>query len=36
MDDHDNPFNEMVDDGEDGSAVDELKFDLNFGKLAQT
>ena len=29
MDDHDDPFKEMVDDGEDRSAVDELKFDLN-------
>ena len=29
MDDHDDPFIKMVDDGEDGSAVDELEFDLN-------
>ena len=29
MDDHDDPFKWMVDDGEDGSAVDELGFDLN-------
>ena len=29
MDDHDDPFNKMVDDGEDDSAVDELEFDLN-------
>ena len=28
-DDHDDPFKGMVDDGEDGSAVDELEFDLN-------
>ena len=35
MDDHDDPFKEMVDDGEDGSAVDELKFDLNQLKEAR-
>ena len=29
MDDHDDPFKGMVDDGEDESAVDELEFDLN-------
>ena len=29
MDDHDDPFKEMVDDGEDGSVVDELQFNLN-------
>ena len=29
MDDHDDPFKGMVDDGEDGSAVDELEFYLN-------
>ena len=29
MDDHDNPFKEVVDDSEDGSAVDELDFDLH-------
>ena len=29
MDDHDNPFKGMVDDGEDGSPADELEFDLN-------
>ena len=29
MDDHDEPFKGMVDDGEDGSAADELEFDLN-------
>ena len=29
MDDHDDPFKWMVDDGEDGSAVGELGFDLN-------
>ena len=29
MDDHDDPFKGMVDDGEDDSAVDELDFDLN-------
>ena len=29
MDDHDDPFKGMVDDGEGDSAVDELKFDLN-------
>ena len=29
MDDHDDPFKGMVDYGEDGSAVDELEFDLN-------
>ena len=29
MDDHDDPFKGMVDDGEDDSAVDELEFDLN-------
>ena len=29
MDDHDNPFKEMMDHGEDDSAVDELEFDLN-------
>ena len=29
MDDHDDPSKGMVDDGEDGSAVDELEFDLN-------
>ena len=27
MDDHDDPFKEMVDDSEDDSAVDELEFD---------
>ena len=29
MDDHDDPFKEMADDGEDDNAVDELAFDLN-------
>ena len=29
MNDHDDPFKGMVDDGEDDSAVDELEFDLN-------
>ena len=29
MDDHDDPFEGMVDDGEDHSAVDELEFELN-------
>ena len=29
MDDHDDPFKGMVDDGEDESAVDKLEFDLN-------
>ena len=29
MDDHDDPFKEMVDDSEDDSAVDELEFDPN-------
>ena len=29
MDDHDDPFKGMLDDGEDDSAVDELEFDLN-------
>ena len=29
MDDHDDPFKEIVDDGEDGSVVDELQFNLN-------
>ena len=29
MDDHDDPFKGMVDDGEDDSAVGELEFDLN-------
>ena len=29
MDDHDDPFKGMVDDGEDDSAIDELEFDLN-------
>ena len=29
MDNHDDPFKGMVDDGEDESAVDELEFDLN-------
>ena len=29
MDDHDDPFKGMVDDGEDDSAADELEFDLN-------
>ena len=29
MDDHDDLFKGMVDDGEDDSAVDELEFDLN-------
>ena len=29
MDDHDDPFKGMVDDGEDISVVDELEFDLN-------
>ena len=28
MDDHDDPFKGMVDDGEDDRAADELKFDL--------
>ena len=29
MDDHDDPFKEMVDDGDDDSAVDKLECDLN-------
>ena len=29
MDDHDDPFKGMVDDGEDDSAVGKLEFDLN-------
>ena len=29
MDDHDDPFKGMVDDGKDDSAVDKLEFDLN-------
>ena len=29
MDDHDDPFEGMVDGGEDNSTVDELEFDLN-------
>ena len=29
MDDHDDPFKGMVDDGEYNSAVDKLEFDLN-------
>ena len=29
MDDHDDPFKGMVDDGEDESAADKLEFDLN-------
>ena len=29
MNDHDDPFKGMVDDGEEGSARDELEFDLN-------
>ena len=29
MDDHDDPFEGMVDDGEDHNAVDELEFELN-------
>ena len=29
MDDYDDPFKGMVDNGEDNSAVDELEFDLN-------
>ena len=29
MDDHDDPYKGMVNDGEDGSAVDELEFNLN-------
>ena len=29
MDDHDDPFKGMKDDGEDDSAVEKLKFDLN-------
>ena len=29
MDDHNDPFKGMVDDGEDDSAVDELEFDMN-------
>ena len=29
MDDHDDPFKGMVDEGEDYKAVDELEFDLN-------
>ena len=29
MDEHDDPFKGMVDDGENDSAVDELEFDLN-------
>ena len=33
MDDHDDPFKGMVEDGKDNSAVDELEFDLNqFGR----
>ena len=29
MNDHDNPFKEIMDDGEDSSAAEELEFDLN-------
>ena len=29
MNDHDNPFKEIMDDGEDGSAAEDLEFDLN-------
>ena len=29
INDHDNPFEEIMDDGEDDSAVEELEFDLN-------
>ena len=29
MDDHDDPFKEMVDESEDDSTVDELEFDPN-------
>ena len=29
MNDHDNPFKEIMVDGEDGSAAEELEFDLN-------
>ena len=29
MDDHNDPFKEMLDDREDDSAIDELEFDLN-------
>ena len=29
MDDHDDPYKGMVNDGEEGSAVDELEFNLN-------
>ena len=29
MNDHHNPFKEIMDDGEDGSAAEELEFDLN-------
>ena len=29
MDDHDDPFKEMVDDGENSSTVDELEFEVN-------
>ena len=29
MNDHDDPFKEIMDDGEDDSAVEELEFDLN-------
>ena len=35
MDDHDDPFKEMVDDGEDRSAAGELEFDLNQLKEAR-
>ena len=35
MDDHDDPFKEMADDGEDGSAVGELEFELNQLKEAR-
>ena len=37
MDDHTDPFREIVDDGEDSSVVDELGFYLNqFANLDQT
>ena len=37
MDDHDDPFKGLRDDGESESVVDELEFDLiNFAKLDQT
>ena len=37
MDDHDDPFKGLRDDGENESVVDELEFDLiNFAKLDQT